>query len=133
MMHDSIEDFSVVPSKRQLKKMSFFYGPYNSFYNMHKHMKFDPRKVNTWCALREQILQKDENMTVYFNQTVADTKINKSSGSNIDCRRLQRLHRPVVKQISTRHTRVTDLASENASMIDQCEPEVAELDLGWVK
>ena len=117
--------------------MSFFYGPYNSFYNMHKHMRFDPRKVNTWCAVRDQILQKDDTVVDFFNQTVADTKIDMRIPSNMDRARLKRLSKPVATAVKARQTtRLTTTESsghpQTALVVDD-EPEVAVLDLGWVK
>lgn len=51
--------------------MNFFYGPYNSFYNVKKCMKFDEKHIvssvtNNWELIVENVLQKDEVSASYF-------------------------------------------------------------------
>ena len=54
--------------------MNFFYGPYNSFYNVKKCMKFDDKHIlssvaNNWELIVENVLQIDEVSARYFWET----------------------------------------------------------------
>lgn len=69
----------MVPSDKLKGKLDYLYGPYNGFYNMHKHMKFDEKYEltsvsNNWDVIKETIMQRDQSLVRYFHHTVHNFK-----------------------------------------------------------
>jgi hypothetical protein len=55
--------------------MRFFYGPYNGFFNMQRHMVFQDHqsslsKRENWDKIKQQIYDRDTQLATYFQETV---------------------------------------------------------------
>lgn len=53
----ALNRYSVIPTERQKKRLKYFFGPYNDFFNTHKYMKFDKKyEKPSWENIKETIL-----------------------------------------------------------------------------
>ena len=46
-LQTQLYQYSVVPSKEQQAKLKYYYGAYNPFFNVDKHMKFEDNSAET--------------------------------------------------------------------------------------
>ena len=72
---NSLDTYQVVPNDRLKKRLEFFYGPYNSFYNVHRGISFDEgEKDRNWCLIKNTILQNDTRILGFITDAISQVR-----------------------------------------------------------
>lgn len=71
-----LNDYTIVPNSFARKRLDYFYGPYNGFYNMRKYMDFNDdgqikSPTENWQKIKSAIMHKDKKLVEFFEETVS--------------------------------------------------------------